>query len=440
MIQAREQARAAREPIRLWLAAGALLGLAACLAPEPAAAGGFALHHQSGKAAGMGGAFVAQARDPSALYYNPGALALLTDEEPKFSGGVTVLELHESLYQGRPPGIGTGTTAEQAGSREIVPHAFLAQKLGPGVKLGFGAYSPFALETEWGRPDAFAGRYSTLSASLSTLDLCAGAALALGPGFGIGASLIYRTSEFQHLSRLASFDPAAGVVVDVASQAIEATQDDGIGFGAGFLHRPTAGFSWGVSYRSAIEIDYSGTGTLTQIETDNPLLDDLIAATLPLDEALAWASRIEFPDMLTIGAAFHPTALVTVELDWSQVGWNGIRSLPFRFLNDPVLDRDIVLGFDDTTGYRLGASIETHGGTVFRAGLGLDESPMPDAALGAFFPDGDRTSYTMGISRDWLDVAFVLTDVEDRIVTTSRDGLNGAYNGSTYLLAITVNK
>ena len=65
---------------------------------------------------------------------------------------------------------------------------------------------------------------------------------------------------------------------------------------------------------------------------------------------------------------------------------------------------------------------------------------MPDAALGAFFPDGDRTSYHFGISRRWLDVAFVMTDIDDRVVSTSNDGLNGAYNGSTYLLAITFNK
>ena len=248
MIQPSHRARQARPSRKMSRTALLLLALAPALAvslaPAPAAAGGFAMNHQSGKAAGMGGAFVAQARDPSAIFYNPGALALLTDEEPKFSGGLTVLELHESLYQGRPPGIGTGTTAEQAGSREWLPNAFVAQKLGDKIKLGFGAYSPFVLETEWAAPDAFAGRYSTLSASLGTLDVCAGASVALGAGFGLGASVIYRTSDFKHTSRLASLDPAIGEVVDVASQAIEATLDDGFGFSAGFLHRPSAGFSW----------------------------------------------------------------------------------------------------------------------------------------------------------------------------------------------------
>lgn len=440
MIRPRPKARAARDLRKLTAAICGPLALAAALLATPAAAGGFAVHHQSGKAAGMGGAFVAQARDPSAIFYNPGALALLTDEEPKFSGGLTVLDLNESLYQGRPPGIGTGTTAEQAGSRELVPHAFLVQKLAPGLKLGFGAYSPFVLETNWALPDAFAGRYSTLSASLSTLDLSTGAAIALGERFGLGASIIYRTSELNHLSRLGSFDPAAGAVVDVASQAIEATQDDGFGFSVGFLHRPSAGLSWGASYRSAIEIDYSGTGTLTQIETTNDQLNELLKATLPFDEPLAWASRIDFPDLLAVGLALYPTPLVTVELDWNQVGWSGVQRLPFRFLNDPVLDRDIFLGFDDTASYRLGASIETHGGTVFRAGASLEESPLPNAALGAFFPDGDRTSYTAGISRDWLDVAFVWTQLAERIVGNSADGLNGAYNGNSYVLAITVNR
>lgn len=388
----------------------------------------------------MGGAFTAQARDASALYYNPGALALLGDEAPKFSGGLTVSALNQSLYQGRPPGIGTGTTAEQEGGEEFLAHAFLAQELGESARLGFGLWSPFRLETRWQAPDRFAGRYATLAASVSTIDLGAGAAVAVGESLGLGAALIYRTSDFEHTKRLASLDPAAGRVVDVASQVIEATQDDGFGYAVGLLHRPSAGFSWGLSYRSAIEIDYSGTGLLTQIETGNEQLDALLAATLPFDEDLAFASRIEFPDLLALGLALHPGERLTIELDLDRVGWAAVDRLAFRFPNNAELDEERFQGFADTESYRLGVSIETHGGTVFRAGASFEESPQPDRAVGALFPDGDRTGYHLGLSRDWLDVAFVWVDVGERLVATSSDGLNGAYNGDAWLLLITVNK
>src|SRR5258708_22763495 len=78
---------------------------------------------QSARAAGMGGAFVAQVDDPSAIYYNPGALGLLTKKKGA-TAGAAYTKRAEGLFQGLPPGIAAGTTAAQKSGTTTLPFEF----------------------------------------------------------------------------------------------------------------------------------------------------------------------------------------------------------------------------------------------------------------------------------------------------------------------------
>lgn len=277
----------------------AILGLLAlALAAGPLAAGAFEFFHASGKGMGMAGAFAAQAEDPSAVFYNVGALAFL-DKEPIVSAGFAAWNLNQSLYQGLPPGIGAGTNGEQKKIQNFTPHAYLALPLGETGKAGIGVNSPFMLDTLWNDKNTFPGRFLAVATELRTIDVTAAAAYQIGKGLAAGAGVIYRTSELSLLRRVPSFDPAAGRIVDVASFAMTATLDDGMGWTAGVMQQIGEGLTVGLSYRSPITVDYSGEARLTQIETDNAGLNALIAQTLPLDQDLSFRSRIEFPDTTT---------------------------------------------------------------------------------------------------------------------------------------------
>src|ERR1051325_1621380 len=106
-----------------------LFGLACLLAALPLYAGGFEVEAQGARAAGMAGACVAQAADPTAGFCNPGALALIPKK-------MSAAAFHESLYQGLPPGAGAGTASQQATPRTMQPHAFAAVPLGANAILG----------------------------------------------------------------------------------------------------------------------------------------------------------------------------------------------------------------------------------------------------------------------------------------------------------------
>ena len=55
--------------------------LLSTLVAAPALAAGFDFPTQSAKALAMGGTFVAQANDPTTIYYNPGGLGLLAKKK-----------------------------------------------------------------------------------------------------------------------------------------------------------------------------------------------------------------------------------------------------------------------------------------------------------------------------------------------------------------------
>ncbi len=423
--------------MRTRLAVICLTVLAIGLGTHPASAAGFDFVEQGGKAAGMAGAFVAQADDPTAIFYNIGGLAL-SESEKVTSLGLTLYTLNESLYQGLPPGIGGGTAAEQGELMTLHPHAYLVLPVSDSLIAGVGLFTPFFFETDWLQPDSFAGRGVATNAELVTYDLNPAISYAVSDVFGIGLGVTYRSSELKLGRRFFADNPGGGDPLDVGDQQIDTDFDDGFGFNFGLLHKPSDGFSWGLSYRSAIEIDYNATGVMTQVSTGDTQLDALFAASLPYDDELAGTSTLEFPESGTVGFAFHFGDSLTIELDGQWTGWSSVDRVSFAFTASPVLDHEIIESFDDTTTIRAGAEYSTSSDTKYRFGVALDESPQSDAYVGPFLVDADRTVITAGFGKDPLDLAFVWIDPAQRIISNQIDDLNGNYRSSSWKLTVTM--
>lgn len=426
--------RRRRTGVTLTRTVAAGLALALCQAPA-AAAGGFSFFAQGSKAMGMAGAFVAQADDPSAIFYNVGGLAL--SEGKLISVGTTAWTLNESLYQGLAPGIGAGTTGEQDAGTTLLPHVFAGIPLSSRLILGLGVTSPFYFETAWLAPESFAGRHVATGAELTTYDVTTNLSFAVSKTFGFGFGAIYRTSEVSLGRRLDRDNPFTGGRSDVASLATGSDASDGFGWQVGLLHRPSPRFSWGLAYRSPIEIDYSATGVLTQIATGNSQLDQLVAASLPFDQQLAASTRLELPETLALGIALGLSRQVVLEVDGEWTGWSTVADLSFAFAGHPVLDQTILLAFDDAMSFRAGFQYTFAGGAQLRAGAAFEESPQGDATVGALLADKDRTLYSLGFGKDWLDVAFTWVEEDQRLIGGQVDDLDGNYRSNAWMFGLT---
>jgi long-chain fatty acid transport protein len=394
---------------------------------------------QSGKAAALGGAFIAQADDPTAVFYNPGALALLEDK-PEFTGGIAVSSNGQSLFQGVSPGIAAGFNGEQTSQETLLPHAFYVKKLGKRYVLGAGVYSPFHILTDWANVDTFPGRDRALFAELRSFDVSGNIAVKITEGLGFGLGFTYRMSDFAFTQRIRALNPLTNTTEDVATLVIDTPFDVGYGWQAGVTYRFLERYSVGANFRSHIDIDYAGSGVLTQIETGDELFDDLIAAANPFDQELGMGTSFQFPQQTGIGVAVDVTKFAKIEIDYTETEWSRFQSLTLVFPNHPLLTQGIPADFRDAATFRGGLRLRLKSGAEYRIGLLRSESPVPDETVGPLFPDADSTSVGFGYGKDWLDLAFVWTEFDGRSSSRSGEDFNGNYASNAWIFLTSISK
>lgn len=420
------------------LAVATLASLAILATPTSAWASGFATGQEGVKAMGLAGAYTAIADDPSTIYYNMGGLALLG--KPVFTLGSSAYSLQRSQYQGRPPGIGAGTTGEQKVVRTILPHAYLALPFGSRAKVGLGVFSPYSIDTDWANPSSFAGRAISLTSQVRTIDVSPGISFAPTKKFGIGIAAVYRFSDVSSSRRIQLPDPITAQLRDVASVSAGTDFDGALGFSVGVLHRPTETFSWGFSYKSPIEVSYQGSGRLTQIASGNPQLDQLAQAQLPFNSDLPIESRIQFPASATLGLAVGRSNGVQVAFDLGWTQWSDFDGTGITFVSPPPPSYVLQGSYQDAYSYRLGLRWTLRGGSQFRFGGALEKTPQPDASLNPFFLDADRTVVAFGYGLDWLDIAFQWVRFDNRLTFVNPNGVNGLYRNEAWILAVSMTK
>ena len=407
--------------------------LALCLA-GPATAQIFS--DQSARAAGVAGAFTAQVDDPSAIYYNPGALGLMKKKKG-VTAGASYSRRNEALFQGLGPGIGAGTAAAQTKASTTLAYGFASVPLGAHLVSGAGIYEPLRLDSEWATPDQYAGRFLATSSRIKALDVATVFALT-GTHVGIGGGAIMRQSSITASRRLGT--TVSGTIRDVATLDVKTDDVRAYGWTAGLAVRPAPSFSLGLTYRSRISTDYNGAGNLTQIPTGNAQVDQLVAATFPFGQKLALQSTLEFPAQATAGVAFALGEPLLLEIDATQTDWSNTTALPFAFPNNTSLTSVVPLDLKKTTDVRAGLRFAFPTGPQIRLGYAILDSPQPDATVGAFLSTAKRNMITAGFGLDWLDFAVAWTQQSERTVTNNVDQLNGRYRGNGWAVVMSVTK
>jgi long-chain fatty acid transport protein len=408
--------------------------LAFLVAAVPLAAQTF--EEQSARAAGVAGAFAAQVDDPSAVWYNPGALGLLKKKKGA-TVGVEYSKTAEGLFQGFTPGIAGGTAAEQETGSATLPFGFVTVPIGAKIVSGIGVYKPLRIDSQWADPGAYAGRFLATSSKIDTLDVATMFAVG-GANVGVGGGAIMRQSSITSSRRLGT--TVSGALTDVATLDMKTDDVRAYGWAAGLAVRPSPAFSLGVTYRSPIQTDYEGAGTLTQILTGNTQVDTLVAASFPFGEDVALLSTLEFPSQVTAGIAFALGKPLLLEIDATQTDWSTVPALPFVFPNTANIDAVVPLRLEKSTDVRAGLTFALQTGPKIRVGYAILDTPQPDETVGAFLSSAKRNVATAGFGLDWLDMAFMWWQQDDRDVTTSVDQLNGRYRGNGWAVMMSVTK
>ena len=149
-------------PHRRWKDRGRLIFLVGVIMavawglPAVSYGGGFALVQQGTAAMAQGNAFVAEASDPSAIFYNPAGINQFTRPEVYVA---TFLNNTDHEFH--------GSNGVYSVTRPRLPATgsfYAVYPTNDHVALGVGFFSPFGLSTDW--PASWAGRYMTTYSSL----------------------------------------------------------------------------------------------------------------------------------------------------------------------------------------------------------------------------------------------------------------------------------
>lgn len=417
---------------------GLILVSAACAAPSFGAA--FSIFEQGTKAMGLAGAFTAKADDPSAMFYNVGGLAFM--EKREFLVGATYITSTGNDFTGTEPFPGPDATGSLKDLSEIVPHFYWAQPLTEKLNFGLSINAPFGLVTEWDNPNDWIGRFISTKAELKAIDLGANFGFKLSDNFGIGIGVIGRFSDVQLERRQAAIDPFLLQPAEVAKVVLESDTDSGFGWQIGLLHKVTEKLTWGLSYRSGIDIDYSGSARLTQVATGNPEFDAVVGTVLPFDQDVPVKTGIAFPDAASLGVHYQFSDRWGAEVDANWTGWSRFSEIDLVFPDGRLPDDVIPQNYDDSWHYRLGITMATKPGTEWRFGYVYDQTPQPDETFGPLLPDADRNGVTVGYGRSggklsW-DFALMYLPLDKRTTTTNQDGFNGTYEGTAWLFGASI--
>jgi len=417
--------------------------LAAALATSPLTAAGFSIFEQGARSMAMGGAFTAQADDPSAMYHNIGGLAFL--EGHQVAVGTTLIYQTESDFFGADPVPGQGADGERTGTVFFPSHLYTTHELTPRWRVGFALNNPFGLATEWKNPDSWPGRAISYNAEMRTYDLTGGVGWQLDDTFGVGVGVIVRWSDLKLQRRLLLPDPIFGMPVDVADAKLDSDLDNGVGYTVGLLHKPSERFHWGLSYRSKITIDYGGDLRLRQIATGIAPFDQFVAIALPFGTDIPITTSIEFPDLASLGVGLAVTSRSWLEVDLDWTGWSSFDRLVVDVPSDPRFNLDREERWEDVWSYRVGYRWQTAGRSEWRLGYLYDESPQPVRSVSPLLPDADRNAVTGGYGwngpRWTADVALMYLAFSTVDVTPAKgqiDGFYGTYETTGWLLSATL--
>lgn len=404
---------------KLLLTGGALL-----LGASAASASGFQVNLGGQKNNGMGGVGVALSLDQAAMFYNPGALALVRDNGVQV--GVNFAMPRNAFIAE------SGGGQSQLQNKMVTPANFYAA-FGPKEgkwKIGIGANTPFGSELHYAQN--WEGRYSLTDINLRSVFAQLTASYAITPQLSVGAGLVMLAYGDVDLQRDVPLSAQSGAPTPHVTLSGKAKQT--FGYNAGILFKPSDKLSLGVSYRSQVD---------AKIENGDVRLRDVIGSTGGNFTATTFNATLPLPATASAGVAIMPNEKLIISLEANLVYWSNYRTLDFTFSgNNNYGPTPGLLGgntsssskrfYQDAVAVRLGGQYKLTEGLTVRAGGFFDQAAVKDGYVTPETPDADRIGLSAGASYEFakrfgIDVSFLYEDFLKRSQTQA-DLLN---NGTT---------
>jgi long-chain fatty acid transport protein len=414
---------------RSWLAPAAV---SLALIPSAAGASGFALLEQS--ASRLGTAFAgtaAAADDATTVFFNPAGMTALRQPEGVVSAsGIDISSQFRNDSSAAAFAQPLGGNGGDAGDWNFVPAAYFVLPAGDDLAFGIGVNAPFGLKLVY--DDDWIGRFQALHNEIKTLNVNPSIAYRIGGRVSLGLGVDFQRLDaeltndvnysavvgqgVQQLVGAGQLPPATGAAIVAANAGLAGLarvsgDDDAWGFNLGVLFDVSDQTRIGLSYRSSIEYTVSGTVSFAAPAGADPIANGIIAAASAAGAPLSSGPvkvDLELPDSATVSLEQRFGEKYALVADVAWTGWSSIQEL--RIVRDSGTTVSVTPErWRDTWRYALGATYALNDAITLRAGVAVDETPVPDSTRTPRLPDTDRTWVALGAR--WQPSPAVLLDL-----------------------------
>lgn len=388
------------------IASTTLLG--SWLTPPSAAASGNAIARFGGEHGTV------NTTNPTALYYNPGALGFAEGTQLFLDGQLALRSFQWTHPRGQgdvpePPRY-EGANYGEASALNLFggPMAGATLRLGDFV-LGAAGYAPFGGQVSFDRneyyknslfPGAVDGvaRWHGISAQTMSIYGTVGAAYRVGPvSFGVSGNLIFTTVS---MHRAQSFS-GENALEDEGRSKLDVSGVHG-SFGAGVMVEALPERLWlSASYQAQPGLGQMKLNGQIEYQTTVPATGENLVQDVTFHQAL--------PDVWRLGARFRVGDSVELRLaaDWTR--WSVVRTQCLSIRDqacqvtpsgEAVPDSGTVMNmrrnWRDTVGVRGGISYWTHPELELFSGLGFETAATPDETLDPVLADSKSVMIAAG--------------------------------------------
>jgi len=314
----------------------------------------------------------------------------------------------------------TDHSGGNAGGEIFIPSFAYTNKISDSLSAGFAFVVPFGNSIEYDQD--WVGSNVATSASMETLQAMPSLAyrinekISLGFGLTVNETNIEQELTMQMNPRLPALDVA-----------LEADSID-YGWTLGGLYELNENNRFGFVYRSAIESDLEGSGTL---------------GGTAYDTKLNW----ENPASLVVSGVHQVAEHTTLLWDIGRTYYSKFESTDVHV--EGLMDLTLHRNWQDANRYAIGTHYQVSPNVVLQAGYSLDESPVETENRNADMPLDDIQRFTLGSlyqvnTNTQLSLGLEYADLgQPTLSGEDDDGLfkapNGQYDNSAVATSFSVN-
>lgn len=341
---------------------------------------GFRIADQNAEATARGNAFTATADNPAAVFYNPAGITELEGTRALLGAYTITLKARVDL------------AAPEENSRfsnintdfQSVPTFFVTWKPKQyPIALGLGVYAPYGFAVEY--PDDTPFRTLAIKGNIQYLTINPVLAWKISDtlSVAVGPTVSYGQAELVR------------GIVNTGDQF--KFKGDGVayGFNAGVMWNPHRMHHFGLTYRSAARIDFSGHSTVNvhPFSVATPFGPARIPGADSREDSDA---TFDLPQNIVFGYSFRPTE------DWNfefNIDWTDWDSLNTVVIHQRSGDAPLVFDWESSFFYEFGITKKFARGFSASVGYIYSENTVPNATFNPAIPDSNRHIFSAGFGQ-----------------------------------------